>query len=390
MSKTWTLKNLKLLHIELSNQCNAACPMCPRYLYHTEKVDPTLDLTQMSLHTFEEYFPKNLLSKIERISFCGTHGDPLTAKDVIPIIEYIYSCNPEMFITINTNAGLRNTKFWNDLGNLLKKGQHEVTFSLDGLEDTNHLYRRRVNWKKAMENAHAFIRAGGNALWDYLIFEHNEHQVEEARKKSIEMGFSSFYAKRALGFSSNTDDTYKPCPVYDKEGNLQYYLNPPSDKENINLGDNRIDYTVIASDKLDPAWQIGVRKTLTDTGLTVKYSKHAEKNINCKFLNRDTQGHTEIYINANGTVVPCCYMGTSLTGSYGDSHELQIRKIFYNNRKRLSLKNRSLEEIIESNILTKLFVEKWKDKNYINGKPVICSLMCGENNMIDRIFKDKK
>lgn len=389
MKKTWGLKNLKLLHIELSNQCNAACPMCPRYLYHTEKVDPTLELTQMSLETFKKYFPLDLLSKIERISFCGTHGDPFTTKDIIPIVEYIYSCNPKMYITANTNAGLRNVKFWNDFAKLLKKDQHEITFSLDGLENTNHLYRRRVNWKKAMENAQAFINAGGNALWDYLIFEHNEHQVEEAKQKSIEMGFSAFYSKRALGFSSNTDDTYKPCPVYDKEGNLQYYLNPPTDKENLNLGHKKVDYTIIASDKLDPSWQLAVRKTVPEKGLTEKYSAHVNKEINCKFLNRNHEGHTELYINANGTVVPCCYMGTSLTGSYGDSYELQIRNIFYKNRKRLSLKNRTLKEIIESNILTTLFVDKWKDQDYTNGKPVICSIMCGENNMIDRIFIDK-
>lgn len=388
MTKTWDIRNLKLLHIELSNQCNAACPMCPRYLYHTEIVDPTLELTQMSLETFKSYFPIDLLSKIQRISFCGTHGDSLTAKDIIPIVEYIYECNSSTFITINTNGGLRNVKFWNEFGNLLKPDQHEVTFSLDGLEDTNHLYRRRVNWKKAIENAQAFIDAGGIASWDYLIFEHNEHQVEEARQKSIDMGFSTFYSKRALGFSSNTDDTYKPCPVYDKEGNLQYFLNPPKDKKHLNTGDIEVQH-IITSDKIDPYWQLGVRKELKDTGLTEQYLSHANKNISCKFLNRDPNGYSELYVNANGTVVPCCYMGTSITGSYGASHELQIRNIFYNNRKKLSLKNKSLVQVLESGMLTKLFVDKWKDTTYTNGKPVICSLNCGENNSIDRIFIDK-
>jgi hypothetical protein len=44
------------------------------------------------------------------------------------------------------------------------------------LEDTNHLYRENVEWKKIMENARAFISAGGTAHWDMLIFDHNKHQ----------------------------------------------------------------------------------------------------------------------------------------------------------------------------------------------------------------------
>jgi sulfatase maturation enzyme AslB (radical SAM superfamily) len=388
LKKTWKVDNLKLLHIELSNQCNAACPMCPRYLYHTEIIDPSLQLTQMSLETFKKYFPKDLLSKIKRISFCGTHGDPLTTKDIIPIIEYIYSCNNDMYLTINSNGGLRTIKFWNEFGKLLKDKAHDMTFSLDGLEDTNHLYRRRVNWKRAIENAQAFIDAGGNAVWDYLIFEHNEHQIEEARQKSIKMGFSKFLQKRALGFSSHTDETYKPCPVYDKDGNLEYYLSPPSEKEKINSGKNRVEH-LIATDRLDAQWHLALRKALEDKHLTEKYSLHVDKKIDCKFLNRDPNGHTELYVNANGTVVPCCFMGSSITGSFGDSHELQVRNIFYKNRKKLSLERKSLKEIVESNILTQLFVEKWDHPHYTNGKPVFCSITCGTGNSIDRIFIDR-
>ena len=35
-----------------------------------------------------------------------------------------------------------------------------------------------------MENVNAFISAGGTAYWKFLIFKHNEHQVEEAKKLS--------------------------------------------------------------------------------------------------------------------------------------------------------------------------------------------------------------
>ena len=37
----------------------------------------------------------------------------------------------------------------------------EVNFSVDGLEDTNHLYRQGVKWEKVEDNMVAFCDAGG-------------------------------------------------------------------------------------------------------------------------------------------------------------------------------------------------------------------------------------
>ena len=63
-----------------------------------------------------------------------------------------------------------------------------MSFSIDGLEDTNHLYRQDVEWDKIMERAKKFIGAGGRAEWKFIIFRHNQHQVEEARSLSKELG----------------------------------------------------------------------------------------------------------------------------------------------------------------------------------------------------------
>ena len=70
-------------------------------------------------------------------------------------------------------------------------------FSIDGLEDTNHLYRRNVKWEKVIENARSFITAGGKAHWDMLVFEHNKHQVDEAKSYANKLGFVWFRSKCA-------------------------------------------------------------------------------------------------------------------------------------------------------------------------------------------------
>ena len=41
----------------------------------------------------------------------------------------------------------------------------------------------------------SFINAGGSIPWEYLVFKHNQHQVEDAKKLAKELGFQEFYEK---------------------------------------------------------------------------------------------------------------------------------------------------------------------------------------------------
>lgn len=54
-------------------------------------------------------------------------------------------------------------------------------FSIDSLKDTNSIYRVDSQWNKLMENASAYLKFGAKARWDFLVFKHNEHQVEQAQ-----------------------------------------------------------------------------------------------------------------------------------------------------------------------------------------------------------------
>ena len=89
---------------------------------------------------------------------------------------------------MHTNGGVRNEHFWMDLAELDVK----VIFSIDGLADTNHLYRRNVKWDKLMSNVETFISNGGRANWEYLVFKHNQHQTSQAEALSKRMGFVNF------------------------------------------------------------------------------------------------------------------------------------------------------------------------------------------------------
>ena len=90
-----------------------------------------------------------------------------------------------------------------------------VVFSVDGLEDTNHIYRRGVKWEKLITNMRAYSATGAYAVWEWLVFEHNQHQVEEARALAKELNFQ-FIVKNPLGFGEY-DGEAKGLSVYNKE-----------------------------------------------------------------------------------------------------------------------------------------------------------------------------
>lgn len=182
------------IQFEISSMCNALCLGCARTdsnHYNTEKaLIPSKQY--LSLTTFKKILKAKDFKTVFELEFCGTIDDPLMHPKFIEFIEFAATVR-DYNIIVHTNASLRNEEYWKKLALALQMNEkHIVKFSIDGLEDTNHIYRQNTNWKKIMANAEAFIKAGGRASWQYLVFPWNEHQIEEAKKLSEEMGFVDF------------------------------------------------------------------------------------------------------------------------------------------------------------------------------------------------------
>jgi hypothetical protein len=201
----------KILHIEASSICNAACPMCERNI-NGVGIAPGYELKNLPLKWFHDNL--ETISKVEKIYFCGNLGDSASNKDLIKIIKYIKKVNPLCTIGLNTNGGLRSTKFWSEMATLLTGNLDYIVWSIDGLEDTNHLYRWNVKWNKVMENAKAYIDAGGIAHWDMLVFQHNAHQVEECIQVATDMGFYWFRSKETNRWSTKDIPSLEPSSPY--------------------------------------------------------------------------------------------------------------------------------------------------------------------------------
>lgn len=368
MVSEWTFDNCTSLHIELSNYCNASCLVCPRYQGSSRKLNPNLTLAMMSIEQFKKYFPPLIIKRTKNIIFCGTSGDPGTCKDLIEILEYVYSVNENISMMLLTNGGMRNADFWYEVGKISSKYAFQVYFNFDGLEDTNHLYRRNVVWEKAFGNAKSFISAGGKAVWVFLVFEHNKHQKEKAIAMSSDEGFIRIDFKEPYGFREDKDAS--PFMVaYDQHGNKEYVIYKQKNDGLLN--------TNLPADAEKMSFDIDTSLIIKNTEKNYDEWQDIEnKKVKCN-MHRDD--FSEIYISANGIVIPCCYLGASAEPwIVNDSViERQVFEILESNKDKLDLKKNSLMEVLESGILNKLFTEKWKLKTFQKGKIAACTRICG-------------
>jgi MoaA/NifB/PqqE/SkfB family radical SAM enzyme len=113
----------------------------------------------------------------------------------LDIYRWFRDLNPNITLGMNTNGSLQTTFYWHELGQMFNQPRDYIVFSIDGLEDTNPVYRVNSNWSKLMSNAEAYISAGGSAHWDMLVYKHNQHQVDACEQLARDMGFTWFRAK---------------------------------------------------------------------------------------------------------------------------------------------------------------------------------------------------
>ena len=85
--------------------------------------------------------------------YCGNHGDPMMNPDIVKL------CDVGKSIELATNGGIGRLEDYEQLA----KNRVYITFGIDGLEDTNHLYRQGVKWDNLMKRVKTFISAGGQA-----------------------------------------------------------------------------------------------------------------------------------------------------------------------------------------------------------------------------------
>jgi sulfatase maturation enzyme AslB (radical SAM superfamily) len=250
-------RKIKILHLEPTNVCQAACPLCLR------ETDKTFEKNIHHHLTFEQIlsvFDQKQIASLNKMFMCGNYGDPAAGQHTLDIFQKFRKINPTITLGMNTNGALQNRDWWKTLATILNQPKDYVVFSIDGLEDTNHIYRQHVSWKNLIANVKTFIAAGGAAHWDMLVYRHNEHQVELCEQYAKQLGFKWFRTKVSRRPSVNNIE----LPV--------------------NWSQPKIESTVIS----------------------------------CSAINENS-----LYIDAQGNQYPCCWLGASYKNQIIDLLEIQ-------------------------------------------------------------------
>ena len=299
-------------HIELTDKCNARCVQCSRNFVDdlgNLNERPNLCLTEITIDQYKNIF-KDYHHKTKTINFCGNMGDPLFAKDILAITEYSFShvLRPiKGLLKIYTNGGFRSKKWWSEYGSFLKDKRHEVNFAIDGLEDTHHFYRTNTRFHRVIENATAFIEAGGTAEWSFIRFGHNQHQEEDCRKLAKELGFKKFTAVNTQRFYGREKISYKwrdeeySITRYKPEQKIVKTLPSKNLNRTTKIWDNK-PVNKISKDVVNVSTEKARANFQKDV---IKSTKESTGSIDCHVAERN-----EVFIDCMGYVHPCCWIGS--------------------------------------------------------------------------------
>ncbi|MDD5020522.1 MAG: radical SAM protein [Endomicrobiaceae bacterium] len=234
------------LALDTTNLCNLECVWCP-----TGQKRNTRTLATMAKEKVFEIFDKFGPYLKEILLF--NWGEPFLNKDIIEIMSYAKK-KYSLYLVISSNMNVRLS--YEDACKIVDSGLDKFIASIDGVTQKSYeIYRKKGSISLALDNLKILTKAKRDKksktpeiVWQYLVFKHNEHEIEDAKKLADEIGVDR------LEFS-------KPwCPT-DWASTIEQYSN----------------YTANKSDK-----------------------EYKQKEDYCNWL------WNSIVINSNGSVSPCC------------------------------------------------------------------------------------
>lgn len=301
-----------------------------------------IPLASIDVAQFQEWIPADVLAQLTRLYACGNFGDPIVAPDLLKILAHARAENDGMTLVVHTNGSAKNDDFWKGLADL----RVIVHFGIDGAKAGSHQrYRRKTNFDQILRNARTFTKNGGHAIWDMLLFEHNEDELHDAEALARDAGFRTFVGKSTGRFGG------PHLRVRDATGDIVDTLRPST----------RYPF-VPGTEKPSPL-------------------KLATCDITCKAVEE-----ASIYLSGDGYVMPCCWLGLQLyerpgapDSQFAATHRRDDLKRFFAvvdgiGAHNLNLRHRSLRAIIEDQFPK--IARAWAPDGQ---RLTTCARVCGEH-----------
>ena len=254
--------------LDTTSFCNLECVWCPTGQHRNSRTSCIMPKNKALeiINLFGKYLKEVLLFN---------WGEPLLNPYIPDIIKALKKQDIFCALSTNLNIDLDEKKVME----IVNSGLDLLVCSIDGItQKTYETYRRKGSFNKAFNNLKLIIQTKKNLNlkkpvieWQFLVFKHNEHEIQQAEKIAKEIGVDK------IKFA-------KPwCP--------QDWVSTIDKYSNYNLQNNKKEYKPVD-----------------------KY---------CNWL------WNAIVINANGSVSPCCSVENE-SEDFGNIFTTPFRKLWNN------------------------------------------------------------
>ena len=299
-------------HIEPTSKCLLECPLCDRtWFYNKFKKRLNHEINIEHLLNF-------LSDNSPQVRFEGNNGDPIYHSRFHELCSRLKKI--DAVLTIVTNGSGKKKDWWEKLCKILDAND-KIIFSIDGLEDTNHLYRKNANWNSIMDAIKIVTQTKIKTVWKFIVFKHNQHQIELVRQTSQKMGINNFELEKSDRWWN------KDLMPEEKYVDMSYTR------------------------------QLAVVKQKDKIG-SIKQQ--------CMSV-QDGKPDTSLYIDAEGDFYPCCKIGL---------YAFRYKTIFSPKYKKYNIKDATIEQILNEKAVKDFFNST---KSYETADKC-CKIYCGVNN----------
>ena len=207
------------INIDCTFRCTLECPKCLRQSIRSLGFKiPGVDMPLDDFYKITKYF--------KRVIFCGQISDPIFHLNFIEILKHCSDNN--IPVIINTAASHKPMEWYKKAFEAHPKA--EWLFGIDGLPKDSHKYRINQDGRKLFKMIKLGAKMGLPVRWEYIVFNYNENDIEEARQLAKDNGirFDVIYSGRW-----SIRDKYKPKnpKLYLNSKQNTFAVNKVSDKE---------------------------------------------------------------------------------------------------------------------------------------------------------------
>jgi radical SAM protein with 4Fe4S-binding SPASM domain len=181
------------ISIEPTTSCNLHCPECPSGLRQFSRATGKLETQTL----------QRIIDELGKYLFYVTfyfQGEPLLHPQFLSFVKMLKHQN--LLVGTSTNAHFLTEQ---KILEVLDSGLDRLIISLDGTDqETYATYRQGGNFDTVVENLQNLVRlkklhhsASPFIELQFIVFKHNEHQVEEIKKLGKQMGVNKVSIKTA-------------------------------------------------------------------------------------------------------------------------------------------------------------------------------------------------